>query len=118
MKTLLRTLVILLAALIVAGVMWGVAQSPVGEAMRAGMENRIADHAPDGPPSDALDGDFDPAATAGDFDGGAPNRGLYLGNTVDNITIIGGITTLVVAIGLVSGGIKKARRMRRAHSTP
>jgi hypothetical protein len=109
MKTLIRVMAILLAALIVAGVVWGVAQSPVGEAMRAGMESRIADRAPDGPPPDALDGDFD---------GRAPNRGLYLGNTVDNITIIGGITTLVVAIGLVSGGIKKARRTRRARSTP
>jgi hypothetical protein len=113
MKTLLRIVVILLAALIVAGVVWGVAQSPVGEAMRAGMESRIAARAPD-----ALDGDFDPAAMAGDSDGGAPQRGLYLGNTVDNVTIIGGITALVVATGLVSGGIKKARRTRRARSTP
>lgn len=118
MKTLLRTLVILLAALIVAGAMWGVAQSPVGEAMRARMESRIADRAPDGPPPAALDGDFDPAAMGGDFDGGAPHRGLYLGDTVENVTIIGVITALVVTTGLVSGGIKKARRARRARSTP
>lgn len=116
MKTLFRVLAILLVALAVAGVMWGVAQSPVGEAMRARMESRIAARAPDEPPPDALDGDFDPAMD-GDFDEGAPNRGLYLGNTVRNFTIIGGITALVVAVGLVSGGIKKARRMRRARST-
>jgi hypothetical protein len=117
MKTLIRIMVILLAALIVAGAMWGVAQSPVGEAMRARMESRIAARAPDAPPPDALDGGFDPAARGGDFDEGAPNRGLYLGNTVKNITIIGVITALVVTTGLVSGGIKKARRMRQARST-
>jgi hypothetical protein len=118
MKTLVRTLVILLAALAVAGVVWGVAQSPIGEAMRVKMESRIASRAPDAPPPNALDGGFDPAAMGGDFDEGAPNRGLYLGNTVENITIMGGIAALVVAIGLVSGGIKKARRVRRARSTP
>lgn len=122
MKLIGRILIILLAASIVAGITYGITRASGGGSFPgpAGEEGgRLHNSTRSVTIGDEGFGPGEGRPQRGDFDhdefhkgGGRPGGGFF--TTIKNLGIIGAISAVVIAIGLIVDRVKRARRQRRA----